>query len=215
MATATNPQRVTGGKPFSAPRESGTAGMLEFARGAARLTVEGGDIPELFRAKFERVIPRVSVDGNVVTVCYPRFSLRRWLRPWTPGAGRMTLNGEVTWDIRIRRGAAHVAVDLRDLRVTAVDVRHGANRVELRLPSPSGVVPVRVGGGASHVTIRRPAGTPVRLSISRGVADLRFDEEFGAVGGRLRLESPQTGSKSGRYDIEVSGGAAYLQVTTE
>jgi hypothetical protein len=92
----------------------------------------------------------------------------------------------------------------------------GASRVELRLPRPSGVVPVRIGGGASHVRIRRPAGTPAQLRIGRGVADLSFDEqEFGAVGGRLRLESPQAGSADGRYEIEIAGGAAHVQVTTE
>jgi hypothetical protein len=88
--------------------------------------------------------------------------------------------------------------------------------VELRLPRPSGMVPVRIGGGASHVRIRRPAGTPARLRIGRGVAHLTFDEqELGAVGGRLRLESPQAGAADGRYDIDIDGGANHVQVTTE
>jgi hypothetical protein len=95
-------------------------------------------------------------------------------------------------------------------------VSHGASRLDVRLPRPSGVVPVRIGGGASHVRITRPAGTPVRLHVGRGVADLTFDEqEFGAVGGRLRLESRAQGDADGRYDIEISGGASHLQVTTE
>jgi hypothetical protein len=77
-------------------------------------------------------------------------------------------------------------------------------------------VPVRIGGGASHVRIYRPAGTPARLWIGRGVADLTFDEQhFGAVGGRLRLESREADSTDGRYDIEVAGGASHVQVTTE
>jgi hypothetical protein len=191
-------------------------GQLEFTRGAARLTIRGARIPELFQARFDRPAPSVSVDGGAVTVRYPRFSPGGWLRPWARRGGQMTLNQEVAWAIRVRRGVAHLDADLRDLRVESVETSHGASRVELRLPRPSGVVPVRIGGGASHVRIRRPAGTPARLRIGRGVADLSFDEqEFGAVGGRLRLESPQAGGADGRYEIEIAGGAAHVQVTTE
>jgi hypothetical protein len=191
-------------------------GQLEFTRGAARLTIRGARIPELFQARFDRPAPSVSVDGGAVTVRYPRFSPGGWLRPWARRGGQMTLNQDVAWAIRVRRGVAHLDADLRDLRVESVETSHGASRVELRLPRPSGVVPVRIGGGASHVRIRRPAGTPTRLRIGRGVAGLSFDEqEFGAVGGRLRLESPQAGSADGRYEIEIAGGAAHVQVTTE
>ena len=205
-----------GARQFSAPRGSLTSGRLEFARGAARLTIRGATIADLFRARFDRPAPSVSLDGGAVTVRYPRFSPRSWLRPWARRDGQVTLNDDVAWDIGIRKGVAHLDADLRGLRVEAVEVSHGASQVELRLPRPAGVVPVRVGGGASHVTIRRPAGTPARLRIGRGVADLTFDEqEFGAVGGRLRLESLGTGGTDDRYEIEISGGAAHVQVVTE
>jgi hypothetical protein len=69
-------------------------------------------------------------------------------------------------------------------------VSHGASRLDLRLPRPSGV--------------------------GRGVTDLTFDEqEFGAVGGRLRLASRQAAAAAGGYEIEIAGGAAHVQVTTE
>jgi hypothetical protein len=205
---------ATGARQFSAPRGSLTDGRLEFARGAARLTIRGARIPDLFRARFDRPAPAVSLDGGAVTVRYPRFSPRAWLRPRR--GGQVTLNEDVAWDVVVRKGVAHLDADLRGLRIGAVEVTHGASRVELRLPRPSGVVPVRVGGGASHVTVRRPAGTAARLRIGRGVADLTFDEqEFGAVGGRLRLETPGAHGTDDRYEIEISGGAAHVQVITE
>ena len=204
------------GDQFSGLRGSLNRGRLEFARGAARLTVQGEGIPELFRARFDRPAPSVSLHEGAVTVRYPRFSLRGWLRPWVRRGGQVTLNKDVSWDLSIQGGVAHLDADLRDLQLEALDVRQGASRLDLRLPRPSGVVPVRIGGGASHVRIRRPAGTPARLHISRSVADLTFDkQEFGAVGGRLRLESPQAGAAEGSYQIEIAGGAAHVQVTTE
>jgi hypothetical protein len=39
--------------------------------------------------------------------------------------------------------------------------------------------------------------------------------EFGAVGGRLRLESRDAAGANGRYEIDISGGASHVQVTTE
>jgi hypothetical protein len=189
-------------------------GRLELTRGAARLRIRGATIPELFQSRFDRPVPRVSVDGGVVAVRYPRFSPGAWRRPWARRRGEVTLNQDVTWAIATRRGVAHLDADLRDLKVESVEVRQGASHVELRLPRPAGTVPVRIGGGASHVRIRRPAGTPARLRIGRGVAHLTFDEqELGAVGGRLRLESSQAGAAG--YDIEIDGGANHVQITTE
>jgi hypothetical protein len=201
---------------FPVPRGPLNTGRLEFARGAPRLTVRGGGIPELVRARFDGPTPQVLVDGGAVTVRYPRFPFRGWLRPWVRRGGQVTLNNNVSWDLSIHGGVAHLDADLRDLQLEVLEVRQGASRLDLRLPHPSGVVPVRIGGGASHVRIRRPAGIPVRLGIGRGVADLTFDnQEFGAVGGRLRLESPQAGAAEGSYQIEIAGGAAHVQVTTE
>ena len=55
-----------------------------------------------------------------------------------------------------------------------------------------------------------------RFSVPRGsLSDLTFDnQEFGAVG-RLRLESRQAGAAKGGYEIQIDGGAAHVQVTTE
>lgn len=201
---------------FSAPRGSLTRGRLEFPRGAAGLAIRGASMPDLFQARFRGPDPAVSVHGGTVTVRYPRFSPRGWLRPWRRRGGQVTLNQDVAWDILVRRGLAHLDADLRDVAVAGVDVRRGASRVEVRLPRPAGVVPVRIGGGASHVRIRRPAGTPARLHVGRGVSDLTFDEqELGAVGGRLRLESRDPGGANGHYEIEISGGASHVQVITE
>jgi hypothetical protein len=111
---------------------------------------------------------------------------------------------------------AHLDADLRGLRLEALELGQGASQVEVRLPRPAGVVPVRIHGGASHVRIRRPAGVPVQLRVGRGVADLRFDEqEWGAVGGGLRLVTPEASRASDRYEIEVASGAAGLEISAE
>jgi hypothetical protein len=69
------------------------------------------------------------------------------------------------------------------------------------------VVPVHIRGGASQVRIRQPAGVPVQLRVGSGVADLRFDEqEWGAVGGGLRLATPEATQVPDRFEIQIASG---------
>jgi hypothetical protein len=130
--------------------------------------------------------------------------------------GDVTLNPDVTWTIRIQGGAGDLDADLTQVGLSAIDIDGGASKVTLHLPPPGDItVPVRIGGGASHVTVLRPAGVIARLDISRGAADLAFDEQrFGAVGGEIQLESPPTADGTGRYDITIGSGASHLTVAT-
>jgi hypothetical protein len=201
------------GQRFSAPRGAHTEGRLEFTRGAAFLAIHGASMEDLFRAHFDQPVPSVSVDGGMVTVEYPWFGPRGWLRPWAHRGGKVTLNRDVAWHITVRGGAAELDADLRDLRLEALELGQGASQVEVRLPRPSGVVPVRIRGGATQVRIRRPAGVPVQLRVGGGVADLHFDEqEWGAVGGGLRLATPEASQAPDRYEIEIASGAAHLEI---
>ncbi|HZD68380.1 MAG TPA: hypothetical protein VFA45_05525 [Actinomycetes bacterium] len=61
----------------------------------------------------------------------------------------------------------------------------------------------------------RPA-PPVRLHVGHGAADLRFDvQAWGAVGGELRLATPEAAQARDRYEIEIGSGAAQLEVSAE
>lgn len=203
------------GQDFSAPLEARSQGWLEFSRGAAHIAIHGASMDDLFRAHFDQPVPSVAVDGGTVIVRYPRFGERGWFRSGRRG-GEVTLNQEVAWRIEVRGGVAHLDADLRDLRLEALDLGEGASQVEVRLSRPAGVVPVSIHGGASDVRIRRPAGVPVRLRVGRGVADLRFDEQaWGAVGGELRLVTPEATQAPDCYEIEIASGAAHLEISTE
>jgi hypothetical protein len=81
------------------------------------------------------------------------------------------------------------------------------------LPEPTRHVAVRIDGGASNVRFIRPNGVPARLQIGGGASRLEFDRElFGAIDGRIRLQSAGFEEASGRYDVVVGGGASRLTV---
>jgi hypothetical protein len=82
------------------------------------------------------------------------------------------------------------------------------------LPTPTSPVPVRVAGGVSELSLRRPAETGVSLAIRGGVSTLHLDDqEFGSIGGGSRLVSGAVHGDTPRYAVEISGGASGVCVT--
>jgi DNA-binding MarR family transcriptional regulator len=205
------------GKPrpaeSSAPLEGVTAGRLEFTKGAAKVNLRGdGSLTDLYQASFVGPAPEITVKGGTVTV-----QQRRRFRPfdWRAQSVDFALATAVPWDISLRGGMWKLVADLGALRVTALEVTGGASDIEVTLPAPVGIVPVRVSGGASEVLLRRPAGTEARAEMNGGASQLIFDgQRLGAVGGRMVLASGGFAEATDRYEIRFSGGASQVTVAT-
>ncbi len=196
-----------------APLKGVTAGRLEFTKGAARVNLRGdSSLTELYRATFEGPAPEITVSGGIVTV-----QQRRRFRPfdWRAQSADFALTTTVPWDISLRGGMWQLVADLGALRVTALEVTGGASDIEVTLPAPVGIVPVRVSGGASEVLLRRPAGTEARAEMNGGASQLVFDgQRLGAVGGRMVLASSGFSEATDRYEIRFTGGASQVTVAT-
>jgi hypothetical protein len=184
---------------------------LVFANGAARLILRAASgTDDLYRARFEGTPPKVEVEGGTVTFRRPKrftlFDLRRH-------SEEVALNAAVPWEVEVRGGASEIEADLGGVELSSFVLKGGIGDLVLTLPEPSGSVPVRLSGGASKVSIRRPAGVEARMNLKGGAARLAFDEQsFDAVGGNVRLQSPGYDGATDRYEIEVSGGASELTV---
>jgi hypothetical protein len=198
---------------IAAPLAAADSGRLEFARGASRVTIDADrDLPDLFRASFQGPVPMLLTRDGRVTIEYPRLSPSTWLRPDRRSA-EVSLNASIPWELVFGGGVSRLRADLGELTLLGVEISHGASDVELVLPAPRGIVPVRVGGGASKVVLRRPAGVAATLSIAGGAAGLSFDRQhLGAIGGETRLESPLAGETPDRYEVEIGGGASELLI---
>jgi hypothetical protein len=204
-------------RDLAAPLGEVARGQLEFTSGAANVILRvDAEMPELFRAHFDGVVPNVTVRDGGVRVSYPHFAPVNWIRYALASrrhAAEVTLNGSIPWRIAIRPGVARLDGDLGALRLEAFEIGGGASQIELRLPRPVGVVPIRISGGASHVTLRRPDGAAARVRVGGGAAKLAFDTQyFGAIGGHLQLESREYADTADRYEIEIGGGAASVTI---
>ena len=208
-------EATTGGDDVQshAPLAGVTAGRVEFTKGAARVNLRGdSSLTELYRATFEGPAPEITVSGGIVTV-----QQRRRFRPfdWRAQSADFALTTAVPWDISLRGGMWKLVADLGALRVTALEVTGGASDIEVTLPAPVGIVPVRISGGASEVLLRRPAGTEARAEMNGGASQLVFDgQRLGAVGGRMVLASGGFSEATDRYEIRFTGGASQVTVAT-
>jgi len=204
---------------FVAPRDGAASGRLEIVSGAtwARITADSA-MPDLCRARFEGAVPEVRAEAGTVTIRYPRHSLVDWFKDALRSdrdAATIALTTTIPWRIEVDGGVSRLTADLGGLRLASLRVGGGASRAVLTLPRPAGVVPVRFGGGASHLTILRPVGVAARLRVRSGASGLTLDEQsMGAVGGQVRWQSLDFAGATDRYEIEIAGGASDLTVAT-
>ena len=69
---------------------------------------------------------------------------------------------------------------------------------------------LRIAGGASRVTVRRPPGVPVSDEIDGGASGLAIDDErLGPLGGQVRAQAAGHGPA---VRLRVAGGASELSV---
>lgn len=196
-----------------APIGDAEHGRLRFASGAARLELRGARIKDLYRASFAGKRPQVTVSpSGEIDILYKGIS---WFGA-RDVAAQLTLTTSVPWSIEIRKGVSHLAADLRELQIAAIEIAGGASESELSLPRPRGLSTLRVAGGASRLSIRRPRGTAAQVSVRGGASNLTFDaQRLGAVGGPTRLSTPGWDTAPDRWSIELTGGASELSVIEE
>jgi hypothetical protein len=201
------------GTEFAAPLGSTSQGRLEFARCTPRVRIEvGSDTQDLFRGRFTGTAPMVLADDGRVTIEYPRMSPSEWFRP-NRRAADVALNPTVPWELVFGGGVSALRADLGGLALRSLDILGGGSDITIDLPEPRGVVPLRVGGGASKVVLRRPAGAAASVAIGGGASKVVFDEHrVGSSGAGLRLASPAASEAGDRYEIEIGGGSSELTI---
>jgi len=193
---------------LAAPLGDVSAGRLEVVASVVRMRIDSdAQMPDLYRASFERRAPRIRVNGGAVNLTFPGL--------WHAGAGhgQVTLNATIPWALDIRGGAADMGLELAALALSEMSMNGGASKVDFRLSRPAGTVPLRIRGGASRVTIRRPAGVPVRVRVSGGLSRLTLDgRRLASSGAGSVRDTPGYETAIDRYELSVEGGASRITV---
>ena len=198
---------------FSAPLEGQESGRLVVSCGISRLTVRADEeMAGLYQARFEGPVPGVKVKDGVVTIRYPQRLLGLGEKQ---GAVEVALSIAIPWWIAIQGGAAEAIAELGGLNLAGLEVKGGFNTIRLDLPTPTGRVPLRLAGGASEITVRRPAGVAARINFKGWADALVFDDQTFSVAGNIsQLQSPGFDPTAPCYDIEITSYANRVTITS-
>ncbi len=204
----------TVGGTFSAPLGGLESARLVISAGLSGLTLRTNDtMTELYQARFEGSVPDVTAKDGVVAIRYPR---RLWNLGGEKRAAEVTLSAAIPWQIMIQGAASMITAELGKLDLAGLEIKGGMSMIRLDLPAPSDVVPIRISGGASSITIRRPPGAAARVHLKGWVSVFVFDDQrFSDMGNNLRLQSRDYDATAPCYDIEVSSSASTVTITTD
>ncbi|MBB4964343.1 hypothetical protein [Saccharothrix violaceirubra] len=182
---------VTGDRPPNVGRAE-----LTVLDDAASISVRATDLDgRLFRTSGP--VPHAVVEHGVVKVS-------------CTGSGDIELDTGVVWSVRVAGGASAQTVDLRGARVGAVTFEAGASRIDLRLPSSTAVVPVRVVAGASEFVLHAPDGA--RITLGGGASQVVLD---GVARDDVAAGTVLTTGDPVRYEVTVEAGVSRLIVARD
>ena len=195
----------------TAPIGGLTSARLLFRSGANELAVRGASsFDDLYRARFDGPVPQVRLRDGTVSVQYKGFG-RPW--DWRKRNANVALNASLPWAVEVIGGAMKLNGDLGPLDLTSFDLAGGVDSMRLSLGKPRGEVPIRLVGGANKVRIERPRGVPMILRVNGGAAGIEFDrQQLGATGGPTVLESTGASNAADRFEVEITGGVARVQI---
>lgn len=123
----------------------------------------------------------------------------------------VALASDVPTSIKLEIGAGDVRLDLRDLRITAVDIDAGAGDIFIALPMPQGEVAIDIDAGAAGVTIEVPSGVEARVTVAGGVVSLESNNSRLVASDRV-AETAGYASASSRVTVRIDGGAASVHI---
>lgn len=200
-----------GARTVTAPRdglESATFDILDSATLVQLTAADLGD--DLYRVS--------TPAGSGLTPSADRSDDTVKLRLRSDGSGgsaavTIQLSSEVRWTLRLDGGTAQSRLDLTGADLAALDLNGGASRIDLSLPSPHGVLPVRMTGGVDQFQVTLSGTTPVRVRVQSGAGQVTLDgtTHKGIAPGRSFTTDNWAGTAG--IDLLAVAGLSALTVT--
>jgi hypothetical protein len=121
----------------------------------------------------------------------------------------VALNADVPLELKLETGANRAELDLRDLRVTGLQLDTGASDTRLTVPA-RGRLRADLNFGAASMDITIPDGVAARISVDHGVSEVQVAARFPRVGGVYK--SPDFETAANAVDLDIDAGAASIRI---
>ncbi|MEV6487450.1 hypothetical protein AB0M20_02240 [Actinoplanes sp. NPDC051633] len=201
-----------GGTVATAPLGGRSAASFELVAATRRAVVKtqdlGGNLFKITAAGESGTAPKPAMTGDKVQLLLAADGED------ARGNVEVLLSNKVTWALRFTGGGDEQVVDLTGGKVSALDLTGASRRVDLKLPTPSGTVPLRVTGAIEDLSLASPKGSPVRVKVDSGAKTV--------AAGTRTLQNVKPGSTltpkdwkvPNRYDVDAEARLTLLTVRT-
>ena len=123
----------------------------------------------------------------------------------------LVVTPEIPVRLSLETGASESLLDLRELKITDLDVKTGASSTEVTLPAQAGLTRAKIAAGAASVKLTVPGGVAARIRVQSGLAGINIDSNrFPASAGGN--ESPDYDSAANKVDIFVETGVGSVEI---
>ncbi|MEV0902863.1 hypothetical protein [Actinoplanes sp. NPDC049802] len=156
-------------------------------------------------------------SGLDVDTSFEDGVLRVETTPDGTGSGRLDvrLSDRIVWDLRMGAGVHTASFDMDTGTVGGIDLRGGAQTIDITLGRLSGTLPVRMAGGVHTWRIRTARKVPVRVTVGAGAGDVTlYGRGSGGVGAGTTLRSGDPDDRPG-LDIDAEAGIGFLAVSED
>jgi len=130
----------------------------------------------------------------------------------TGGDVEVLLSSKVKWALRFVGGADEQIVNLAAGKISSIDVIGGSRRLELALPTPAGTIPIRLTGAVDELSVRSPAGSPVRVQVRSGAKTVAAGERTLRDVKPGSTLTPTDWKVANRYDVDAASRITLLSV---
>ena len=186
-------------------RLNGGAGTYRLNGGSTLLVESHSDRDDLRLRRSDRAGDRMEVRIDQGVGGGVRFGGR-------PAASVETkVASDVATSLDLNYGAGEFVIDLTSVRITDARINAGASSLELRLPKPSGDVPITVNAGASSVLVIVPEGVEARVTTTGALVSLRSETPRVTVSGSSG-ETPGYAAAKDRVSVRITAGASSVTV---
>lgn len=201
---------------LSIPLEDGAKARIRLKHGAGKLDVSSsGDDTKLVEGEFGGGVDQsLFRDGEAIKLKLRTPSNVYGFNFGVPFEGlnwKVKLNKTVPVRLDIDSGASDTNLDLRDMKLTELNINTGASSTSVRLPDQAGLTKVRIDSGAASVSVRIPENVAARIRVESGLAGIDVDtRRFHRVG--RGYESPDYDEAENKADIFVKTGVGSLDI---
>jgi len=196
--------------------QGASSASVRVHHGAGRLRISAGDHPaQVVSGEFYGGLRHSErLSGSELQVDMHTPDVTSFGFPWafnTRGLDwTFTLNRDVPLRLKLETGASENVIDLRDLRVSEVELSTGASSTDITLPANAGLTRFKVESGAASVIVRVPEGVAGHIKVSSGLASIKVAPRFARLNDIY--ESADFATATNRVEISVETGVASVEI---